>query len=158
MQSSLPLKKLVQSTTTSPVFLLYLCNVRNGHCTMLIRFSSNSSLRMQTKKSFGNGRAFRGAFFTHEANRKRRTHPKIIFLKASKQLTSKRGGFFSVKKRDAELSTHFANRNSPFEKSAFLKKRGLERKGFKRIRFISKESRAFEKRLSKKGLCYYFAS
>ena len=58
---------------------------------------------------------------------------------------------FSVKKRDAELSTHFANRNSPFEKSAFLKKRGLERKGFKRIRFISKESRAFEKRLSKKA-------
>ena len=133
MQSSLPLKKLVQSTTTSPVFLLYLCNVRNGHCTMLIRFSSNSSLRMQTKKSFGNGRAFRGAFFTHEANRKRRTHPKIIFLKASKQLTSKRGGFFSVKKRYAELSTHFANRNSPFEKSAFLKKGGLSAK-------VSKES------------------
>lgn len=122
MQSSLPLKKLVQSTTTSPVFPLYLCNVRNGHCTMLIRFSSNSSLRMQTKKSFGNGRALRGAFFTHEANRKRRKHPKIIFLKARRQLTSKRGGFFSVKKRDAELSTHFANRNSLFEKSAFLKK------------------------------------
>ena len=63
-----------------------------------------------------------------------------------------------MKKRDAELSTHFANRNSPFEKSAFLKKRGLERKGFKRIRFISKESRAFEKRLSKKGRCCFFDS
>ena len=63
-----------------------------------------------------------GLFFTHEANRKRRKHPKIIFLKARRQLTSKRGGFFSVKKRDAELSTHFANRNSLFEKSAFLTK------------------------------------
>ena len=119
MQSSLPLKKLVQSTTTSPVLLLYLCNVRNGHCTMLIRFSSNSSLRMQTKNSFGNGPALRGAFFTYEANR---IHPKIIFLKARRQLTSKRGGFFPMKKRDAELSTYFPNRNSLFVKSAFGKK------------------------------------